>query len=238
MAEVYYRFSANLERTRLPAQVQENPDKLFMAAYWDESNQITGTSGGRNTVWFIDSGQGSWVLRHYYRGGLPGRLLHDQFLFTGIESTRAFMEFELLELLRNMQLPVPAPVAARVERKGLICRSDILIEKIPDSEDLYHRLLKTTLSTECWQEIGQTIRKFHQQGVWHADLNCHNILLTDAKVWLIDFDRCAIKSGTTWQARNLLRLKRSLVKESERAPNFHFSDQDWITLMHGYSLAN
>jgi 3-deoxy-D-manno-octulosonic acid kinase len=65
-----------------------------------------------------------------------------------------------------------------------------------------------------WSRIGDTLGRFHREGVFHADLNAHNVLLdADEAVWLIDFDRGALRaSGTEWKRANLSRLFRSLQK--------------------------
>nr|AIA86950.1 CAZy families GT30 protein [uncultured Idiomarina sp.] len=56
----------------------------------------------------------------------------------------------------------------------------------------------------------------HEAGVWHADLNAHNILLdTAGQPWLIDFDRARdYGEPLAHQLRvaNMQRLRRSLEK--------------------------
>lgn len=45
------------------------------------------------------------------------------------------------------------------------------------------------------------------------DLNARNILVDEAgKPWLIDLDRCRLRPPGKWQASNLQRLERSVVK--------------------------
>lgn len=51
------------------------------------------------------------------------------------------------------------------------------------------------LADEVWHKVGQTVRRLHEAGVYHADLNSHNLLLDkEGKVWVIDFDKGAIRS--------------------------------------------
>ena len=55
--------------------------------------------------------------------------------------------------------------------------------------------------------------RFHRAGVWHADLNAHNILVAESQLYLIDFDRGERRPpDETWRIANLQRLRRSLVK--------------------------
>lgn len=214
----------------------------FSANFWREQQAITGQSKGRNTVYFVRCGEQEWVLRHYYRGGLPGKLLRDLFFYTGVMKTRSFQELELLWRMYHLGLPMPKPIAAYQKKRGLTYQADILIERIPHSQDLFQCLQEQTLPAEQWHRIGATIARFHQTGVYHSDLNCHNILLQRAercdKVWVIDFDRCEFRSPGRWQVQNLERLHRSLEKEQQKfaaqAKPFYFNSADWQHLIQGY----
>ena len=55
-------------------------------------------------------------------------------------------------------------------------------------------------------------------------------------VFLIDFDRGAIRGGENWKQKTLQRLARSLYKIMAQTATFHFSQDDWQTLLQGYSL--
>ena len=57
------------------------------------------------------------------------------------------------------------------------------------------------------------IRRFHNEGLDHVDLNARNILIDDRDMpWLIDLDRCRLRDPGRWQTGNLARLERSLEK--------------------------
>ncbi|NVJ50314.1 MAG: 3-deoxy-D-manno-octulosonic acid kinase [Gammaproteobacteria bacterium] len=218
---------------------QQLSEQWFNADYWRTKKAIMGESRGRSTTYFIDSqsvaGKAPFVLRHYCRGGLYGKINYDRFLYLGIERTRPYRELELLEKMVAMELPVPHPVAGHVWQRGGFYQADILIEQIPASKDAYHHLCIGELEQDVWHAIGTTIAAFHRQQVFHSDLNIHNILLDEqAKVWLIDFDKCALRAGDQWKAENLARLHRSLTKEKTKQPNFHFTEQDWQVLLSGY----
>ena len=209
--------------------------EYFSAEYWQRQHAITGHSHGRGVTWFLQYHSAHWVLRHYWRGGLIGRYIPDQFLFTGLRSSRAFAEFNLLQKLVEDELPVPRPVAARMIREGCFYRADIINERIPDAEDLVQILRREAISRETWQQIGQVLAQFHQAGVYHSDLNAHNILRdASGKIWLIDFDKGAIRRPGRWQSKNLARLLRSLQKESALHPLFHWQNDDWQNLLVAY----
>ncbi|WP_245961365.1 3-deoxy-D-manno-octulosonic acid kinase [Thalassotalea euphylliae] len=210
-------------------------NEMFDSDYWQNQNAVTGSAQGRGTTYFVKCEGHDWVLRHYYRGGLIGKLIHDSYLYTGINNTRAVKEHILLSQLEQWKLPAPRPVACRIRRSGLSYRADIISERINNAEDLYTRLLREPVTDELWQRIGKTIAAFHQKGVYHHDLNIHNILLDDKQqVWLIDFDQGEIRSGGNWQQANMARLLRSFHKEKTKHPAVHWQDAQWQLLEQSY----
>ena len=79
------------------------------------------------------------------------------------------------------------------------------------------------------------MRRFHDLGVCHADLNAHNVLLSEETVYLIDFDRCELrKAAGFWRDENLVRLRRSLEKTAYALPRDRFTEADWHGLLDGY----
>ena len=209
--------------------------QLFEPAWWQNNRQVVGTSIGRGVTWFVKDESRHLVLRHYYRGGMVGKVVRDRFWFEGVESSRAMAEYTLLAKLCELGLPVPRPFGARMAKQGPFYRADILIERIRGAKDMVALLKQGPVASEVWYKIGQTVRQLHDAGVYHADLNSHNLLLDqDEKVWVIDFDKGAIRSPGEWQKGNLERLLRSFNKESQLHTSFHFVPDNWQTLMNGY----
>jgi 3-deoxy-D-manno-octulosonic acid kinase len=214
--------------------------------YWQQQNAVTGSAQGRGTTWFVahqdtNNTEHHWVLRHYYRGGLIGRVINDSYWFTGLEKTRAASEFSLLQQMQILKLPAPAPIAYRVTRQGLLgltYRADLLSSRIQHAQDLVAVLSKQTLSEALWHQIGVTIKRFHDNNIYHHDLNSHNILLDDKEqIFLIDFDRGEIRNNgenSDWKQANMARLQRSFNKELNQLPQFYFTDENWQALMNGY----
>lgn len=196
-------------------------------------------SAGRGRAWFIEDDAQSMVLRHYQRGGALAGLLGDKYLWPGLSNTRAWREWRLLAELFAQGLPVPQPLAAHVLHNGLFYRADLLTRTIADSQSLSVRLQQQPLQASMWRAIGKLIRRFHLAGVYHADLNAHNILLDKAQaIYLIDFDKGKIMRPTadtsSWQQANLQRLQRSLNKLYAQQSSFEYTESDWDALMHGY----
>jgi len=207
---------------------------FFEPDYWRRHDAIEGSARGRGTTWFVRSGEGSFVLRHYRRGGLMARVSQDAYLWQGESETRSFAEWYLTYHLFRAGLPVPTPIAARYRRKGLFYRADLITQRIENSEPLAARLLKGPLPLTQWIAVGRCIRRFHDAGVHHADLNAHNILLTPEQVYVIDFDRGTLRKRGWWADSNLVRLYRSLEKVTLLAAPDSFTDQDWHSLLAGY----
>lgn len=188
--------------------------------------------GGRGSAWMLERGGEQWVLRHYRRGGVPGKLVRDRYFWIGLDLSRPWWEWRLLESLYKEGLPVPQPVAARVERRGLFYRGDLITRRIPGASSVAERLAAGESARVPWGQVGRCIRRFHEAGVCHADLNAHNVLLdAQDRVYLIDFDRGTRRAGGAWTARNLARFRRSLDKLSGEGG---FNLTAWSALLEGY----
>jgi len=214
--------------------------EMLSAHYWQDQKAIVGTAQGRGTTYFVAHNQQQWVLKHYYRGGLIGKFIADSYCFTGLKNTRAAREFLLLNTLAKLGLPAPKPIAYKIEKLALTYRADILTSRINHAEDLVAMLSKQTISPGLWEKIGACIKAFHHHGIYHHDLNAHNILIDDdEKVWLIDFDRGEQRQpAQQWQQANLDRLLRSFHKELHKLNNFHWHEDNWQLLLEGYLKAS
>ncbi|KXI29800.1 3-deoxy-D-manno-octulosonic acid kinase [Paraglaciecola hydrolytica] len=209
--------------------------EMFNAQYWLERNKVIGQAAGRGTTFFFRENEQDFVLRHYRRGGLIGKLIKDQYLYTGLEQSRAYLEMHLLNAMEIKQLAVPKAVAARIERRGMYYRADIILQKIPLAKDVFTHLLTSSLPSTIWHKVGMAIRQLHEQQIYHHDLNIHNIMLDNQdKVWLIDFDKCHAREGNSWKNANLQRLQRSLHKEKNKYAEFQWQPQDWQSCFEGY----
>ncbi|MBQ4859000.1 3-deoxy-D-manno-octulosonic acid kinase [Pseudoalteromonas sp. MMG007] len=204
----------------------------FDANYWQQQNKIVGAKKGRATAWFFKHDNLTAVLRHYWRGGLVGKVLSDQYFYPGLESTRVYKEFSLMIKLIELGLNVPKPIAAKVSQSGLIYRGDIITQAISGAKSLLDILIERPLNSSELENIANTIAQFHKKGVYHADLNINNILFNDKDdVYIIDFDRGEIKQpNAQWQQANIARLARSFLKEQGRNNNFYWQSNDWETL--------
>lgn len=232
----YYKFNSQI----VAQKEQEKLKEILNSNDFTNSPLYLGQSKGRGITWFLKTsdmiGVDS-VLRHYYRGGFFGKFIQDSYWFSSLEKTRAVQEFNLLQQMVEWQLPVPRPIAVKVDKKLFCYRADILLEKINNTQDLSVFLQQNALSDDKYQQIGGIIKQLHRHQVHHSDLNIHNILFDEKKdkFWLIDFDKCQIQSGDNWKKENLDRLLRSFKKEVERL-KINFNQKNWESLLKGYNL--
>ncbi|MDN6323525.1 MAG: 3-deoxy-D-manno-octulosonic acid kinase [Halomonas sp.] len=189
---------------------------MFSPDYWRARGLVTGEAPGRGSSLFFTPYAGAteqWVLRPYRRGGLIARLSKTRYLWTGAERTRAFRELRLTARLFSLGLPVPRPVAVCVTRHGPAYEAALITRRIAGAGALAERLENATATPLLLERVGRMIRRFHDAGLDHVDLNARNILVdTDDTPWLIDLDRCRLRAPGKWHTANLARLERSLAK--------------------------
>ncbi|WP_082190260.1 3-deoxy-D-manno-octulosonic acid kinase [Frateuria defendens] len=209
----------------------------FSPAHWRSRGALRTQAGGRGGVAVIDTPAGACVLRHYRRGGLVAAWLGDRYLWRGRDATRSFAEFRLLARMAELGLPGPQPVAARYRRRGLFYTADLITRRIDEAATLAQCLAAGRLDAALAEAVGELIARFHRAGVWHADLNAHNVLVAPSGLHLIDFDRGRLRAPAEgWRLANLQRLQRSLRKLGAAAPGEEaFMRGIWAPLLHGYA---
>lgn len=206
----------------------------FDDSYWLNQGRLLGASSGRGSAWMVKSETEKMMLRHYYRGGFPAKFNKDKYLWNGLDKTRSFSEYKLLAKMYLLGLPVPAPIAAQACKSGIFYQANILIQYIVHNST-FAGLLDNDSSEKSWIEVGETIAQFHNNGIYHADLNANNILISDDQVYLIDFDhskQCTPRR--MWQQSNLRRLKRSIDKLTHNDYK-ETNEKKWKLLLQAYN---
>jgi len=217
--------------------INQISDAAFIPGSWSRASPVKGAlrSAGRGNTMIVGQGEQEFVLRHYIRGGLPGRVVRDSYVWLGERQTRAFAEWYLLAKIVKLGLPVPRPAAARSSRAGLIYRADLLTVRIPGIQSLADRISAAPGGPPFWVGLGRGIRKFHDAGIFHADLNAYNVQVDQSdRLYLLDFDRGKILQAGVWQQKNLARLHRSLKKIKGLDKQLHFRPANWNELLEGY----
>lgn len=165
----------------------------------------------------------------------------DKFLFKGIAKTRCYEELSVLQHLLKAKVNVPAPIAGRVRRSGLFYSADIITALIDNATELHEILQTRAVDVDVWQAIGVQIKKMHNAQVFHGDINVKNVMLSEnaqvPTVHLLDFDKCEIRHGEHWKQANVLRFKRSLLKQLSKIETYYYNSDHWDALLSGYDNA-
>lgn len=158
------------------------------------------------------------VVRLYRRGGLLGRVVRETYL--GLRP-RPLHELAVTAEVRRRGVAAAEVLAARVEG-GLAYRGALVTAEVAPAATLAEALraapdaaARCALATSAGEAIGT----LHAAGVFHADLNLHNILVHSGDagrgIALLDFDRARIGRAplaARARRRNLRRLARSVAK--------------------------
>ena len=90
-----------------------------------------------------------------------------------------------------------------------------------------------------WHSVGESIYEFHEAGVYHADMNAYNLQIDKSgSLWMLDFDKGALRPRGPWQQATLDRLHRSLYKIVGLDPRLNFRAANWEQLLEGYFSAS
>ncbi len=162
------------------------------------------------------------VLRQYSHGGLLRPITGNLYFF----GARSFRELALTEEIRSCGIPTIPPIGA-IHHRILypFYQAYFLSLEIPQAIDLIQYLdglgphpthENLSFKRKTIRSAGVLIRKFHQAGFFHSDLQLKNILVAGDQLLLIDFDRSYRKPYLSVRERtkNLLRLNRSVEKWS------------------------
>ena len=205
---------------------------MFKQSYWQQDG--SGADLGRGSACFISGPFGDAVLKRYFRGGHLARWNRESHLYAGVGRSRPFREFNLLVWMMKQQLPVPIPRAALVERDGWFYRGALITAALSQTRRFSETFSQSAPDLSLWRSVGQCVRRFHDAGVFHADLNVNNILLDAAgQVFLVDFDKSRrATGGERWKLANLRRLRRSVNKVAQPGAG---TDTGWTALAAGYN---
>ena len=223
-----------------PELLETARNDWFDPAWWSARGALAGEAGGRGRVLFLQApgrmGDGQWVLRRFRRGGVVRHLVDTRYLWLGEERTRGFCEWRILARLHDAGLPVPRPVAARYQRVGpLFYSAELITHRLPDNRTLRELYADDEVPPGVWQRVGAVVRRVHEAGVFHADLNAGNLLVTPEEVvYIVDFDQARARGPGRWRGRNLARLKRSLQKTAVEAGRAALDPAHWQSLLAGY----
>lgn len=160
------------------------------------------------------------LVRPYAHGGVLGKIRGRKFS----SMARAFNELIVSARAESLGLPVPkmAGFTALKLRSGKWhLKAWILL--IPEAKDLPSYFEENSPGepgkTEIMSAVAKAVRKCHDAGLVHPDLNCRNVIITTNRdrylAHLVDLDKAHFvrRMHTSTRLGQLCRLYRSLAKE-------------------------
>jgi len=177
-------------------------------------------------------------VRKYLRGGMARHLARDLYL---LRPARPVREMLATEQARASGCLVPIVHAVAVEEVGPFYRGWIVTSAIQGATAFVDVLAEAGAAERqsLLSAAGEAIRGLHEAGVYHVDLNGHNLLVdADGRVAVIDFDRAVLSSERRYRLgeRGRDRFWRSLRKLSN-AGGWPLDDEERRWFERGYMNA-
>jgi hypothetical protein len=192
---------------------------LDSPANWQREPTGRGTEAGRGGIVRLRLADGTTaVLKQMRRGGALAALWRDRYPGTGrlLENLRI-----PLEALRRGVPTAPPLAMLLVSGPAGLYRAWAAFEEIEDAPDLtVHLRSKAPPTLEEIDAVVGVVRRMHQEGIEHRDLNLGNLLLRrlqdgGAEAFVVDLDRARLWDRPVpvkQRVRALCRLERSSVK--------------------------
>ncbi len=153
------------------------------------------------------------------RGGLVRIVLKDLYVGTHARPVR---ELQVTANAKRRGIPVAEPIGAIVERVGPILYRSVFLTRALRGMTLWQFLTTDDdYLTRAYvvEQARKAIDTMHKEGLFHADLNLHNLFVTplhdDFAVIILDLDRARLFETplpARLRTRNLARLRRSALK--------------------------
>lgn len=199
-------------------------------------------SGGRAAPVRVALENRTLVVKQVLRGGVVSwvnRELH-------LGAQRIYQEAHLSNQLLSRGVPAARMLLGRAESSAFVFfRLHMGSEEVKDSKNLLELLTAEAVNADrmirIMRQAGDSIRRLHDAGIRHHDLNFSNLLAVrpldesrSVEVKIIDLDRSSLHHAVNDGARtgNLARLYRHAVKNGlERG---EVLDRFWTALLEGY----
>lgn len=177
------------------------------------------------------------IVRPLLRGGLLGKVVKR----VSLDEGRALAELVTSVEAAARGASVLEVLAAVTRRTGPGWSHALVTREVPDARDLLGVLVSDAPARARAKALvagGRAIRRLHDAGVDHVDLNLKNILLPAAgDALVLDLDRCRLGAPPVSDAvrqENLVRLLRSWTKLGVQRPGTT-RPRDPLALLRGYA---
>jgi hypothetical protein len=179
---------------------------------------VSGLGNRRGTVSVAIAGLPPMFARRSRRGGILRFLISE--IYTGL-APRPLRELVVTANARQRALPVVEPLGAGVEWLATGIYRGWFLTRALEGETLWQMLLKPAASAprrQALEQARETIDRLHDGGVYHADLNFHNLFVsrgTPPAVMALDLDKARLYPhplSPALRRANFARLERSARK--------------------------
>ncbi len=189
------------------------------------------TLKGRGNLEEFHLDRGVLVIRRFRRGGFARWASRDRFL----NPERPLREIQLSLRLRELGFCTPVVVAGRAQRVGILgYRLEVVTEFMASAGSLgsLWRSASALQGEERnqalrhlpWRPFGVLVRRLHDAGFLHSDLQPENFLWLSESgdIAVLDLDRSRLAQESPWPqealAKNLWRLWRYLLRRDGAGP--------------------
>ncbi len=151
-----------------------------------------------------------YVIRFYSHGGIFRKFVQDKFF----SAKRFINELKIHNYLFKKNFPVPEPIGIIFFKNFIFYHGVFITKKIYNSIDLIKFILKNREKDfgDIFFKIGKIVRKLHSLNVYHGDLHLKNFIISNDKIYLLDFDKSKITSNNSRKIKEILRFLRSMEK--------------------------
>ncbi len=199
-------------RGRRHALVHPDFAQIVAEALIDGKDVTPANMAGRGELQRVATPNGNVLIRKYRRGGFVGKFVREHYLL----ENRPHRELNVHQHAWKMGVPTVLPVGAMWKQRGPFF-SGAFATLEANAVDLLAYLQSDFEPDPLLLEIcGHAIHAMYEAKIDHADLQVKNILISDGKALIIDFDNARVWP-TPDIARTTLsvgRLRRSFLKHN------------------------
>jgi hypothetical protein len=195
-----------------------------------------GGAGNRQSAFRLEFGEGLELFaRRGRRGGMIASILGD--VYVGM-TPRPLTELALTIEAMRRGIPVAEPLGAMVEWIGPALYRGFFLTRALRGMTLWE-FLKTdddpTVRNHVLGQAGAAIDTMHDKGLFHADLNLHNLLVTQVQesftVTIIDLDKSRLFDAPVSSAMRRANIDRLLRSARKLDPSARYLDEAALSIL-------
>ena len=193
-------------------------------------------AGNRRSAFRLSIADGPELFaRRSRRGGMIASLLDD--VYVGM-NPRPLQELAITVAAMKRGIPVAEPMGAMVEWIGPALYRGFFLTRAAPGMTLWE-FLRTdddaTVRKHVLQQVRSAIDTMHRGGLFHADLNLHNLLVTKAgesfTAIILDLDKSRLYDGPVPEAKRRENARRLLRSARKLDPSGRYLDEESLTIL-------